>query len=121
MTNIRNIENTVKSLVVVRPIMTDIGNFYRMEIAGIPIRAYLSDIEADRTALFMRKVVRIMIQSPQNAKVIIQQISTEFGEIYRMVISGMPIRAYLSKEDADEKALFMEKVVQTVIVQSGEC
>lgn len=110
-----------ENLINIRTIPTDVGDMYRMEIAEIPIIPYLTIEQARKTGIFMEKIVHAVINDQKNPNpVIVEPITSDFGMIYRMVICGVPLRAYISKIDAEQKATFFESVVSAIITKVNE-
>ena len=108
-------------LVSIRTIPTDVGEIYRMEIAEIPIIPYLTIEQARNTGIFMEKIVHAVINDQKNPNpVIVEPITSDFGMIYRIVICGVPLRAYISRIEAEQEATFFESVVSAIITKVNQ-
>ena len=77
--------------------------------------------QAHNTGKFMEKIVHAVINDQKNPNpVIVEPIPSDFGMIYRMVICGIPLRAYISRIDAEQKATFFESVVSAIITKVNQ-
>ncbi len=108
----------LENLINIRTVSTAVGNMFRLEIADIPIIPYLTFQQAQNTGIFMEKVVQAVIDNQKNPNpVVVEPLSSDFGMVYRLVICGVPLRAYISKIEADQEAQFLETVVSAIITK----
>lgn len=102
------------------------GNVYLMKIADIPIRPYITYVEANRVADYMKKIVDAIIQKIDQNKgltgkdlVNIEQLPTKEGTFYLLTIADVHLRCYIEGYETLVHKNFMVGVVDEIIKQSS--
>ena len=103
------------------------GITYLMKIADIPVRPYITDIEANRVADYMKKIVNAIIQKIDQNKdltgkdlVNIEQMPTKEGVFYLMSIADLHLRGYVEGYESLVQKNFMVGIVNAIIEQLKE-
>ena len=95
--------------------LSDIEIIYLLQIAGIDIRVYSSYIEAARVANYMRQVVRQIILDRAGKVEVVEMKTIEMKTYYLLKIAGFDIKPYLSIQEANRVATYMENVVEHIL------
>lgn len=98
---------------------------YLMKIADVPIRPYITEVEANRVADYMKKIVNTVIEKIDENKdltgkdlVDIKQLSTKEGTFYLLTIADLSLRGYIEGYEALVHKNFLVGVVDNIIEQS---
>ena len=104
-------------LVQIKELTVENGKLFMMKMAGIPIRAYLTLVEASRVANYMREIVdAIIAQNTEKDAVQIQSIRTkDEGTIYLLTIAVLPLRTFIDGYEAKIIGDFMQTVVVAIL------
>lgn len=99
-------------------------SLYLMKIADIPVRPYVTNIEANRIADYMKTIVNNIIQKIDENKnltgndlVEIKQLPTKAGTFYLLTIADLVLRGYIEGYEALIHRNFMVDVVDEIIRQ----
>jgi hypothetical protein len=123
MTNTKTINEIVQ---IDSLIDTDGTPVFLMKIANVPIRPYITNIEANKVANYMKKIVDTIIQKINIDKnltgkdlVNIEQLPTKVGTFYLLTIADLGLRCYIDGFEASVHMNFLIGVVDEVIKQSS--
>jgi hypothetical protein len=103
------------------------GNaIYLMKIANIPIRPYITEIEANRVADYMKIIVNAVIQKIDQNKdltgkdlVDIKSLTIKERISYLLTIADLPLRGYIEGYEALVHKNFMIVIINEIIRQSS--
>lgn len=86
---------------------------YLLKIADIDVRIYISYLEANSDANYLKKIVRKIVQD-KSGKIEIVELKTD-KTYYLLKIAGFDIKTYLAIEEATRVAKYMEVVVNKIL------